>query len=62
MQLRNGKRTTDPVRIKALEDSMVAAGRQTYVNLRDLRSVFKKTDVQYLEMLIGFARIYENRI
>ena len=62
MQLRNGKRTTDPGKIKALEDSMVAAGYQTYANLRDLRCVFKKTDVQYLEMLIGFARIYDNRI
>jgi len=40
MQLRNGKRTTDPGRIKALEDSMVAAGYQTYANLRDLRCVF----------------------
>jgi hypothetical protein len=65
MQLRNGKHTTHTGiegKIKKLEDSMVSAGRQTYVNLRDLRCVFKKTDAQYLEMLMGFARIYDNRV
>ena len=44
--------------IEELEDAFVADGFQTRKNLKDLKKVFNKTDKQYLQMLQGFARIY----
>ena len=44
--------------IEELEDAFVADGFQTRKNLNDLKKVFNKTDKQYLQMLQGFARIY----
>jgi hypothetical protein len=44
--------------IEELEDAFVADGFQTRKNMRDLKTVFNKTDKQYLQMLQGFARIY----
>jgi hypothetical protein len=44
--------------IEELEDAFVADGFQTRKNLKDLKKVFNKTAKQYLQMLQGFARIY----
>jgi hypothetical protein len=44
--------------IEELEDAFVADGFQTRKNMQDLKTVFNKTDKQYLQMLQGFARIY----
>ena len=44
--------------IEELEDAFVVDGFQTRKNLKDLKKVFNKTDKQYLQMLQGFARIY----
>lgn len=44
--------------IEELEDAFVTDGFQTRKNMQDLRTVFNKTDKQYLQMLQGFARIY----
>ena len=44
--------------IDELEDAFVTDGFQTRKNMQDLRTVFNKTDKQYLQMLQGFARIY----
>jgi hypothetical protein len=44
--------------IEELENAFVADGFQTRKNMRDLKTVFNKTDKQYLQMLQGFARIY----
>lgn len=44
--------------IDELEDAFVADGFQTRKNMRDLKTVFNKTDKEYLQMLQGFARIY----
>jgi hypothetical protein len=45
--------------IQELENAFVDDGFQTRKNLRDLKSVFNKTDEEYLQMLQGFARIYK---
>ena len=42
-----------------LENCFVLDGRQTLDNLHSLKTTFNKTDTQYLEMLMGFARIYQ---
>ena len=42
-----------------LENCFVLRGKQTLENLRDLKTTFKKNDEQYLQMLMGFARIYQ---
>ena len=44
--------------IEEIEDAFVADGFQTRKNMRDMKTVFNKTDKQYLQMLQGFARIY----
>ena len=68
MKLRNGKTThaynSDGIKreIKRLEDGMVSAGRQTHINLNDLRVIFNKTDTQYLAMLSSFARMYKTDV
>lgn len=45
--------------IRELEDAFVADGFQTRKNMMDLKTVFNKTDDEYLRMLQGFARIYK---
>ena len=45
--------------IKELENAFIADGFQTRKNMRDLKRVFDKTDEEYLQMLVGFARIYK---
>lgn len=45
--------------IRELEDAFVDDGFQTRKNLRDLKTVFNKTDDEYLQMLQGFAKIYK---
>ena len=42
-----------------LENCFVLRGKQTLANLHQLKATFNKTDAQYLEMLMGFARIYQ---
>ncbi len=42
-----------------LENCFVLRGKQTLANLHQQKATFNKTDAQYLEMLMGFARIYQ---
>jgi hypothetical protein len=57
---RNSKRSVIPLNssLQEFEHIFVSKGYQTLNNLRTLKKVFNKTDVQYLAMLQGFARIY----
>jgi hypothetical protein len=42
-----------------LENCFILRGKQTLENLHSLKTTFKKNDEQYLQMLMGFARIYQ---
>ena len=45
--------------IQELEDAFVGDGFQTRKNMKDLKTVFNKTDAEYLQILQGFAKIYK---